>query len=229
LNRLRLGLPADKAVVLERYAALIRADNERDGLVSRGDVDAIETRHFAESLALCAALEERRLLASPAVDVGSGAGFPGMVVKVLRPEIEITLLEANQKKAAFLERTSAELRLDCEVLAVRAEDAGRDAGHRGKYRLALARAVAPLPVLLEYALPLLATGGTLAAPKGSAAAREMAAAENALRELGGEVIEAVALPVEAGGPMPILVLVRKTAETPERYPRRAGIPRKRPL
>jgi 16S rRNA (guanine527-N7)-methyltransferase len=229
LNRLRLGLAADKAAALERYAALIRAENERAGLVSRGDLAAIETRHFAESLALCAALDERRLLAGPAIDIGSGAGFPGMVVKVLRPEIEMTLLEANQKKAAFLERASAELGLDCRVLAVRAEDAGRDPGHRGRYMIALARAVAPLRVLLEYALPLLAVGGTLAAPKGTAAARELVEAENALRELGAKVAEAVPLPVEAKGPTPTLVLVLKTGETPERYPRRAGIPRKRPL
>lgn len=230
LVRLSLGDASDNASAFERYAALIRDENERSGLVSRGDLDAIEQRHFAESLALLEALEKRDLLAGPVIDIGSGAGFPGLPVKILRPGLRMTLLEATEKKAAFLERVIAELGLsDIDVVARRAEDAGRDPAHRGAYRLALARAVSPLRILLEFALPLLAVGGTLAAPKGSAAKREIAEAENALTELRGEIVEASPLPIEARGPTPTLVLVRKVAETPERYPRRAGIPRKRPL
>jgi 16S rRNA (guanine527-N7)-methyltransferase len=230
LNQLSLGQVADKAAALERYAALIRAENERAGLVSRGDLAAIERRHLAESFALLEALEKRDLLRAPAIDIGSGAGFPGVPIKIIRPDLQIAFLEANQKKAAFLEQVVMELGFaDARVLAMRAEDAGRDEEHREAYALAFARAVAPLAVLMELALPLLAVGGTLAAPKGSAAGRELAEAENALQVLGGEVIDTLPLAVEGRGPAPTLVLIRKSSRTPERYPRRAGIPRKRPL
>ncbi|HUF52496.1 MAG TPA: 16S rRNA (guanine(527)-N(7))-methyltransferase RsmG [Dehalococcoidia bacterium] len=230
MDELRLGLAPDKAALLERYAALIRAENGRAGLVSRGDLEAIERRHLAESIALLDALKARALLKGPAIDVGSGAGFPGVPFAALRPGLQVTLLEASQKKAAFLHRVIEELGLDdADVVALRAEEAGRDPAHREKYSLTLARAVAPLPILLEYALPLLAVGGTLAAPKGSAAPREVSEADNALRELGAELVEVVPLPIDAGGPIPTLILVRKTAATADRYPRRTGIARKRPL
>jgi 16S rRNA (guanine527-N7)-methyltransferase len=230
LNELSLGQASDNVSALERYATLIREENERASLVSRGDLEAIERRHFAESLALLEALEARGLLASPAIDIGSGAGFPGLPIKVLRPGLRLTLLEANQKKAAFLQRVADELGLtDVDVIAQRAEDAGRDRSHRGTYKLALARAVAPLRVLYEYTLPFLAPGGVLAVPKGSAAKRELREGQAALTALGGELIEAAALPVGSRGPTPTLILVRKTGDTPDRYPRRAGIPRKRPL
>ena len=230
MNELSLRLNAHQAAALERYAALLRAENERAGLVSRGDIDAIERRHFAESFALLEALEERSLLRSPAIDIGSGGGFPGVPIKIARPDLRITLLEATEKKAAFLERAVNELALGgVSVLALRAEEAARLPEHRAAFALALARAVAPLRVLIELALPFLQVGGVLAAPKGSAAPREMREAEGALRELGGTIEGAVRLDVPVRGPSPTLVIVRKSGETPERYPRRPGIPRKRPL
>ncbi len=111
----------------------------------------------------------------------------------------------------------------------RAEELGREPEHRGRYRLALARTVAPLPVLLELTLPFLAEGGVLAAPKGSAAPRELRQSEHALAELGGAVEEAAPFELPGDGPPQTLILVRKTGPTPERYPRRTGIPSKRPL
>ncbi len=230
LKQLSLGLAPDKAAALGRYAAMIRAERERSALVSRRSMDAIERRHFAESLALLVALEERGLLLSPALDIGSGAGFPGLPMKIVRPDLRLTLLESNEKKAAFMERVIAELSLrGADVITVRAEEAGRLAEHRAAYALVLARAVAPLRVLAELALPFLAIGGVLAAPKGSAAPREVREAQAALEELGGAVEETARLRVPAQGRAPTLLIVRKTDETPERYPRRPGIPSKRPL
>ncbi|HEY5626051.1 MAG TPA: 16S rRNA (guanine(527)-N(7))-methyltransferase RsmG [Dehalococcoidia bacterium] len=220
----------DKAAALARYAAMIRAERERASLLSRGSLDEIEQRHFAESLALLRALEERELLLSPALDIGSGAGLPGLPIKIARPELRLTLLESNEKKAAFLERAITELGLDgADVITARAEEAGRLPEHRVAYKLALARAVAPLRVLAELALPFLALGGVLAAPKGSSAAKEVREAEAALTELGGAVDQTVPLEVPGAARAPTLVIVRKTGETPARYPRRPGIPRKRPL
>jgi 16S rRNA (guanine527-N7)-methyltransferase len=230
LKELSLRLAPDKAAALVRYAGMIRAERERAALVSRGRLDAIERRHFAESLALLGALEERGLLLSPALDIGSGAGFPGLPIKIARPGLRLTLLESNEKKAAFMERAIAALSVDgAGVVTARAEEAGRLPEHRAAYALVLARAVAPLRVLAEFALPLLAIGGVLAAPKGSSAPRELREAQAALAELGGTVEETVRLKIPGAGRAPTLVLVRKTAETPARYPRRPGIPRKRPL
>ena len=230
LKELSLGLTPDKAAALADYAAMIRAERERSALVSRRSMDAIERRHFAESLALLGALEERGLLRSPALDIGSGAGFPGLPIKIARPDLRLTLLESNEKKAEFMERVIAELSLDgAGAVSARAEEAGRLPEHRAAYALVLARAVAPLRVLAELALPFLAIGGVLAAPKGSAAPREVREAQAALEELGGAVEEAVRLKIPAQGRAPTLLIVRKTGETPGRYPRRPGIPRKRPL
>lgn len=230
LKELSLRLAPDKAAALARYAAMIRAERERSALVSRRSMDAIERRHFAESLALLRALEERELLLSPALDIGSGAGFPGLPIKIARPDLRLTLLESNEKKAAFMERVIAELSLaGVGVVGARAEEAGRLPEHRAAYALVLARAVAPLRVLAELALPFLAIGGVLAAPKGSAAPREVREAQAALEELGGAVEETARLKAPTQGRAPTLLIVRKTGETPERYPRRPGIPRKRPL
>ncbi len=148
LKELRLRLSPSKATSLARYAGMIRAERDRSALVSRGSMEAIERRHFAESLALLGALEERELLLSPALDIGSGAGLPGLPIKIARPDLRLTLLESNEKKAEFMERVIAELSLDgASVLSARAEEAGRLPEHRAAYALVLARAVAPLPVL----------------------------------------------------------------------------------
>ena len=140
------------------------------------------------------------------------------------------MLESNERKATFLERVIAELSLEgAGVVTARAEEAGRLPEHRAAYALVLARAVAPLRVLAELALPLLVTGGVLAAPKGSSAPREIREAQAALEELGGMLEETARLKAPAQGRAPTLLIVRKTGETPARYPRRPGIPRKRPL
>jgi len=164
------------------------------------------------------------------IDLGTGAGIPGIPVKIVRPDLEITLLEATGKKARFVEETVKELGLSgAHVIHGRAEEMAREPAHRESYGLALARAVGPLRMLVELALPFLRIGGCLAAPKGSGAAREVREAARALAECGGTVERVGPLDVPGPGPKPMLVLVRKTAATPERYPRRTGAPRKRPL
>jgi 16S rRNA (guanine527-N7)-methyltransferase len=186
-------------------------------------------RHFPEALAALSAIQQREIMPSPMIDIGSGGGLPGIVVKIARPDIGATLLEATRKKADFLDEAVRNLELDgATVVAERAENAGRDELHRAAYRLVIARAVAPLPALLELALPFLSAGGMLVAMKGSEAKAEVAASARALKELGGEV-EDVVIPA-AALPNPFaLVFVRKVADTPANYPRRPGIPAKRPL
>jgi 16S rRNA (guanine527-N7)-methyltransferase len=215
------------------YRDLVLAAAERFNLTAVRDPGEVERRHFLEALALGATLVRLGVLAPAArprvIDVGSGAGLPGLPVKIAWPEVEMALLESNEKRCRFLRETIARLGLaGAKVLEGRAETWARHRDHRERYDLALARAVAPLPVLLEYALPFLRVGGWLAAPKGSAAPRELAASGRALAELGGGPPEA--LPFEPPGGRPqTLVLVQKVSPTPERYPRRQGVPSRRPI
>ncbi len=188
-----------------------------------GLVSGPATPLVADSLVLLPFLGEARRV----VDVGSGGGLPGLPLKIARPELEVTLIEADQAKAAFLVQAAARLGLrGVEVLAVRAEEAGRDARHREAYDVAVARAVAALPALVELCLPLVRVGGRLLAQKTSG--DEVAAAARALEMLGGEVVgvEAAASSARDKG---VVVIVAKVRPTPDAYPRRSGIPAARPL
>lgn len=229
-NGLRKHLSAVQHEQLEMYLQRLLEGRRRVNLTALRDRQSIERRHFGESAALLDALERAGVVESPVIDIGTGAGIPGLPFKIARPDLDITLVESSAKKTQFLEETVRELRLSgVTVYHARAEDLARGAGHRGVYGLALARAVAPLRVLVELALPFLRLGGYLATPKGSGSEREVREASNALAVCGGTVTLVERLEVPGPGPAPTLVLVRKTAETPLRYPRRAGIPRKRPL
>ena len=235
-TRARALLPSLTDDALRRlriYRDLLAASAAEFNLVSASvrDLDSIERRHIAESLAFGALLADRGLLTDAAklLDLGSGAGLPGLPLKIAWPSLHVTLLEATGKKCRFLEQVASELGLqDLGVVEARAEEAAHDEEHRGAYDLVTARAVAALPVLLEYSVPFLRVGGTLAGTKGSAAQSELEASQAALAALGAEVVETPSLHVE-GLPVQTVVIVRKTAETPERYPRRTGIPSKRPI
>lgn len=209
-----------------RYAAELRRWNARVNLTAITGEREIATRHFLDSLRC--ALSWGPPPAS-LVDIGAGAGFPGLPLKILRPELRLTLSESVAKKAAFLAHIAAELGLaDVEVTTARAEALGRDPAHRERYDLAVARAVAELRVLAEYCLPLCRVGGRFLAPKGAQIGAELATARAAIERLGGRVVgvETVVLP---GVEPRALVIVDKVAATPAQYPRAPGIPAKRPL
>lgn len=163
------------------------------------------------------------------VDLGSGGGFPGVPVAILRPEVRMVLVDAAARKVAFLRSALAEAGLErVEVLQARAEALGRAAGWRESVDCVLARAVAPLPVLAEYGLPLCRLGGRLIALKGPRADEEAAAAARAVSVLGGELggVRTLVLP---GGGGRVVVRVDKVRPTPARYPRPEGTPSRRPL
>ncbi len=167
------------------------------------------------------------------IDIGSGAGFPGMPLKLALPSAEVTLLEANRRKCAFLEHVISDLQLEgVTVVNARAEDAAQDAAHREGYELATARGVASLAVLAEYVLPFLQLGGVAVLAKGPDLAQARAEADDAsyaADELGAApaIIQAVAHPGRA--PTDHIIYWLKVQPTPERFPRRAGVPSKRPL
>ena len=230
---------------LVRFRDLLATSANEFNLTSLRDPDAIERRHIVESLAFGVFLQKHGLIAQrkapdgdadaelstrPRVlDIGTGAGLPGIPLKIAWPGMRLTLLESTGKKCRFLERATDALGLeDVDVVEARAEDFARDPARRESYDLGIGRAVAPLAVLLEYAMPALKVGGWLAAPKGSAALSELEAASAAFDALGGRLHDAAPFQPPHGLRQTV-ILVEKVAPTPERYPRRAGIPSKRPL
>lgn len=212
----------------ERYILLLGEWNERVNLVSDASPAVVERRHIAESLALGAALREREILRPGAriADVGAGAGFPGLPIQIAWPSIALTLIEATAKKSAFLEAAVAELGLTAIVRTGRAEDLAHEQELRESFDLVLARAVAPLPALLELTLPFARVGGRVVTPKGSRLDDEVASAQRALSLLRARLF---VVAFDVPGPPQKLAVAVKQAATPAEYPRRAGMPSKAPL
>jgi 16S rRNA (guanine527-N7)-methyltransferase len=205
--------------------------NTRFNLTAITDRKGVLVRHFLDSLSCLKALPRERLAAGARViDVGSGAGFPGLPIKIVCPEIRLTLLEATGKKVSFLEHIVGALGLNSvEVVHARAEELAHDPAHREAYDWAVARAVAEMPTLVEYLLPLVRVGGGALAQKGKDAAAEVQLAEGAIVALGGRVKQLVPVELRGLAETRYLVVVDKVAATPEHYPRRPGVPGKRPL
>ncbi|MBN2304309.1 MAG: 16S rRNA (guanine(527)-N(7))-methyltransferase RsmG [Anaerolineae bacterium] len=226
---LGLNLSRDMQRAFSLYADELLAWNAHTNLTAITDPEAVETRHFLDSLSV--------LLAVPftpgqrVIDVGSGAGFPGLPLRLVYPYIKLTLLEATAKKTAFLHHITEHLNLNntVQILNVRAEDAGQDPVHREQYDIVLARAVAQMPALSEYLLPLCNVGGRCVALKGENAAAEVQQAESALKILGGHVEKVIPVELPTVAETHHLVVVEKVAATPPQYPRRPGMPTKRPL
>ncbi len=225
---LGFDLTADVQAQFARYAEELIAWNEHTNLTAITAPAEVEVRHFLDSLTIARAADLHD--GARVIDVGSGAGFPGLPLAIVYPNIRVSLLESTGKKIAFLNHVIQTLGLTNAVTVnARAEDAGQLPAHRAAYDLVLARAVARLPGLLEYLLPLAKVGGRCIAMKGVSAQAEARDAAPALRLLGGRLtgIEAVTLP---GVDEPhYLVVVDKVAATPAAYPRKPGIPTRRPL
>jgi 16S rRNA (guanine527-N7)-methyltransferase len=226
---LGIELPESAPERLARFFDLLRAGNERAALTSVDDEPGFWRTHALDSLTVARALAGEARPPLTVVDVGSGAGIPAIPLAIAFSDLAVTAIESVKKKARFIEEAAAALDLAprLRVLAVRAEDAARDPSLRECFDLAVARAVADLPVLAEYCLPFVRRGGLFIAYKGPKAADETERARNAFAELGG-ALEAV-IPAGIEGTDLRLVKVRKTAPTPAYYPRKAGLPAKRPL
>lgn len=228
-----VDLTDDNTCDLITFAEMLREKNKVMNLTNIVDDEGIAIRHFVDSLTLLKYLrgeqkkQKKENLAL--IDVGTGAGFPGIPLKITMPEIDLTLMDSLQKRLNFLEEVAGELKFDSYcTLHARAEDAGRDKSYREKYDIATARAVASLPVLCEYCLPFVRVGGTFIAMKGHSE-EEVAASSKAVAVLGGKIekIDEFVLP---GTDMArSIVVVRKTKPTPPRYPRQAGKPTKNPI
>lgn len=232
-NALGLRLTAAQQAAFQLYYENLVAWNQKFNLTAITEYEQVQVRHFLDSLSCLLAEETRQALNRPQprlLDVGTGAGFPGMPLKLVCPDTRLTLLEATGKKVTFLEYIVEQLGLQqVTVIKGRAEDLAHDPAHREQYDLVLARAVAELPVVAEYTLPFCKLGGWVVAQKGESGAAEAWTADRAITLLGGELRRVV--PVELPG-LPedrSLIVIEKTGLTPAAYPRRPGIPSKRPL
>jgi len=205
--------------------------NRRFNLTAITDYEGVQVRHFLDSLSCLLVLPRAELQAGARViDVGTGAGFPGLPLRIVCPGMRLTLLEATRKKVDFLEHLLRRLGLpDVEVIHARAEDLAHRPGYREAYDWAIARALAEMPTLVEYLLPLVRVRGAMLAQKGENAPAEVHSAEEAIRILGGRVRKLVPVDLHGLAETRYLVIVDKVAATPEKYPRRPGMPEKRPL
>ncbi len=213
---------------LEIYAQELVEWNERYSLTAIDDPVKVRVKHFLDSLSAFMAM--RNTPVERVIDIGTGAGFPGLPLKILCPQIKLTLVESVAKKVHFCEHIVEKLALeDVEIVRERAEVLGKDERYREKYDWAVARAVALMPILMEFLLPLVRVGGRVLAMKGESAPAETHTADRAIGMLGGNLQHLIPVTLPGVVEQRYLVVVDKVATTPDKYPRRVGIPAKRPL
>jgi len=224
-----LTLTPDQVAAFELYYQQLVTWNERVNLTAITDYEQVQIKHFLDSLS-CLQVLATVTAQARCIDIGAGAGFPGVPLKMARPQMRLTLLESVGKKVLFLEHMVKELEVrEVDIIKGRAEELGRWPDRRESYEVALARAVAGLPVLVEYALPLLKMGGIFVAQKGMEIEEEVDGARRAIEILGGRLKEVREVQLPGSEEPRHLVVVEKVSLTPDKFPRRAGIPAKRPL
>ena len=221
-------LTGRQVIALTTYERELIEWNQKFNLTAIRDTKGIRTKHFLDSFSCVLAWK-----ANPPtnlIDIGTGAGFPGIPLKIIYPNTKVTLVESVGKKAMFCQHIVSLLGLEgVEVINARAEDLGQMREHREKYDWGIARAVAKMSVLSEYLLPLVQVSGVMLAQKGETGPSEAHAAEKAIKLLGGEVRQLVPVTLPGVVEERHLVVVDKVAATPPGYPRKPGIPGKKPL
>ena len=222
----KITLSEEQISQLERYYELLCEWNEKINLTAITDPKGVAVKHFADSLSIFNYINVPQN--ARVIDVGTGAGFPGLVLKIARPDIKLTLLDSLQKRLNFLSVVCDELNLDAELIHSRAEEGGQDLDLRESFDLVVSRAVAQLNILCEYCIPYVRLSGSFVAFKGDADG-EIKSAKKAIGILGGKINNTFKfeLPFEGGGRT--LVEIEKVSPTPDKYPRQNGKIKSKPL
>lgn len=228
LNVDKLGITLSEIQLKQfyNYMNLLIEWNKKINLTAITEPNEIILKHFVDSLTISKYISD----GTRVVDVGTGAGFPGIPLKIYRQDIEITLLDSLQKRINFLDEVIRELNLEkIETVHSRVEDFGKDKKYREKFDIATSRAVANLATLSEYLLPLVKVGGKAISMKGSLIEEELELSKNAIKILGGKVEKVDEFDLPNSDISRNIILINKIKETPNKYPRKAGEPSKKPL
>ena len=224
----KLGFSIDdgKIMQFQKLAELLVEQNKTMNLTAITDPDGIAVKHFADSISVLTATEfaeNARVL-----DVGTGAGFPGIPLLIMRPDLDLTMLDSTAKKLKYVANTVEELGLSANVLHTRAEEAGQSKEYRETFDIVCSRAVAALNVLCEYCLPFVKVGGYFVAMKAAKAQEEIDGAKAAIKLLGGKIMEEKSFKLSDGGERNIII-IKKISHVPPKYPRVSAQIAKKPL
>lgn len=223
-----LRLTPRQTAAFQLYEQELLDWNSRFNLTAIRDVEGVRTKHFLDSLSCLLVMRDKPV--HRLVDIGTGAGFPGIPLKIILPNFQLTLVESVGKKADFCRHVVEVLKLDnVQIVVARAEECGQSPSHREQYDWAVARAVANLTILAEFLLPLVKIGGSMLAQKGESGPAEAQAAEHAIHLLGGHLRQIKKINLPGVVEDRYLVTIDKVAATPPKYPRRVGVPAKKPL
>ncbi len=225
--KMGINITEEKEKSLEKYKEMMLEYNKVVNLTAITDDEEIKEKHFLDCAALTLCPQIKQF--ASVIDIGAGAGFPSVVLKIMRSDIDITMLDSLNKRISFLNDVIDALGFEnARAIHLRAEDGGRRKELREKYDIATARAVSNMAVLSEYALPFVKKGGFFLAMKGPACDCELDEAKPAIKKLGGKICEVkkIELPSKA---LRSIVIIEKIKETPKEYPRKAGKPAKEPI
>lgn len=232
LSELGLELSSTQTKQFELYYQELLEWNTRINLTSITDYEEVQIKHFFDSITVTLALAKQEMDKPDLsiIDIGTGAGFPGLPLKILLDQSRLVLLDSIAKKAAFLRHISQQLKLsNVEVVTGRAEEIARLPSYRQQFDLVVSRAVASLPTVVELALPFCQIGGKFVAQKKGEISREIDRAGKAINVLGGKLNQVRSIEFEELSDERCLVIIDKICPTPEEYPRRPGMPKRRPI
>ncbi len=226
-KKMGIELSQNQLEKFDLYKKLLLEWNEKMNLTAITDDEGIAIKHFADSISVLPLIENKN---ASLIDVGTGAGFPGIPLKIANDGFKVTLLDSLNKRITFLEEVKKELGItNLECIHSRAEDGGRNADLREKFDYCVSRAVARLSVLSEYCMPFVAVGGYFISLKGPDAAEELTEAQKAISVLGGKVEKVVEITIPESDLKHCAVVIKKIKSTPKAYPRKAGTAAKKPI
>lgn len=225
-QKLGISINDEQLSRFELLSELLVEQNKTMNLTAITDPDGIAVKHFADSISVLSAAEIPQ--GAKVLDVGTGAGFPGLPLLIMRPDIDLTMIDSTAKKLKYVENTVNELGLIATTLHTRAEEAGQSKEYREKFDFVCSRAVAALNVLCEYCLPFVKQNGLFIAMKGAKAQEEIDAAKGAIKTLGGKIVAEKSFSLSDGGER-TLVVIKKISQVPSKYPRPSAQIAKKPL